>query len=173
MDKIPSILDVKHNLVYKETLLDIMCEGINNTSDFRDCVEYILDKKVYLFEGEQFKGCLYDGEDEILVIILPLVRKIWDRIYVHPPSSFSMDEKELLQLYFDIDNYIEYLTDILPWCKGISQFNFIDKTNEILKLVVDNYIASLTVNIKKLQKNEVSNELLRLKRNLSLKKILK
>ena len=174
MDKIPSILDVKNNTVYKETILDIMCEGILNTSEFRDCVEYILDNKLYLFEGEQFKGSLYPDEDEILTMILPLVRRVWDRIYIHPPSSFNNNQKEILKLYFDIDNYLEYVANILPWCKGLEQFNFIDKTNELLKLVVDNYIEYIKIEIHKLEKmGMVEQELLKLKRNVSLKKLLK
>lgn len=174
MDKIPSILDVKSNVVYKETLLDIMCEGIIDTSSFRDCIEYTLDNKTHLFEGDEFKGTLYDGEEDILSIILPLIRKAWDRVYIHQPSSFNEDKRELLRLLFDIDKYLEYLSDIIPWCKGLSQFKYIDKTNETMKLIVDNYVASITVNIEKMEMmGQIESELLKLKRNESLKRILK
>ena len=86
MDTKPSILNINQNASYREIILDTLCQGIKNASDFRDVLDYVLDKKIYLFEGFEFQGTLYDGDEEILDLIMPSIRRVWGKVYITPPS---------------------------------------------------------------------------------------
>jgi hypothetical protein len=51
---------------------------------------------------------------------------------------------ELYQLSFNIDDFIEYLIDMFNKTKNLLiHFEFLDKTQETLTLIVDNYVAKL------------------------------
>lgn len=174
MDKIPTILDAANNSFYKESLLDFVCSGVYHTSDFRDYIEYIVDNKSSLFDYDEFKSPLYDGEEEIISLIIPLACSIWNRIYLHPPSSFDSDKRELLELYFNIDDFIDYIRDILPKSKGLSYFSHIDKTKEMVRLIVDNYASFLNMKIFAIDmQGKIKEELISQRRENSLKSILK
>lgn len=172
----PSILEANSNSYHKELLLDLMCIGTSkDTSELRECIEYILLEKVHLFEGKEFEGSLYPGEDEILSIILPLVRRIWDRIYIHPSTSLNVEKVDILKEYFNIDDFLIYLKDILPKSKGLNVFKYVDKTSEISRIIVDNYIFMITKEIIGLSRNKknLENHLIEVKREKTFKKILK
>jgi hypothetical protein len=144
MNTKPSILDINQNASYREIILDTLCQGIKNASEFRDLLEYVIDKKLYLFEGFEFKGALYDGDDDLLDLILPAIRRVWGKVYINPPSMLREKRLQLFELLFDIDEFLDYLVLILPKSSNkLEIFNNLDRTQETLQLIVDNYIAGL------------------------------
>lgn len=168
-----SIIELSKNLEKREILIDELCKGITNTSDFRDGCEYIFENKIHLFDVPLFKDSLYEGEDDILDLILPSFRRAWAKVYVQTPPLFNsnLPDDQRLDLYqnlFDIDEFLNYLIDMFKKTKGcLSDFEFIDRTPEHLTLVVDNYIASL---IKKvIESYDIKRDL----RNARIKKIVK
>lgn len=144
-----SIIEVSNKPEMKQILIDELCKGITNTSDFRDACHYVFDKKIHLFDIPEFNNSLYDGEDDILDLIMPSFRRAWGKIYVQTPTLFKSnipDDKrlELFQNLFNIDDFVDYLIFMFKKTKGcLSDFNHIDRTPEHLTLIVDNYIASL------------------------------
>lgn len=144
MNTKPSILEINQNPSYREIILDTLCQGIKNTSEFRDLLEYVIDNKLYLFEGFEFKGTLYDGDDDLLDLILPSIRRVWGKVYITPPSMLREKRLQLFELLFDIDEFLDYLVLILPKSSNkLEIFNNLDRTQETLQLIVDNYIAGL------------------------------
>jgi hypothetical protein len=144
MNTKPSILEINKNASYREIILDTLCQGIKNTSEFRDLLEYVIDKKLYLFEGFEFQGTLYDGDDDILDLIMPSIRRVWGKVYVKPPSILKAERLQLFELLFDIDEFLDYLVLILPKSSNkLEIFSNLDRTQETLQLIVDNYIAGL------------------------------
>ena len=139
-----SILDINKNTSYREIILDTLCQGIKNTSEFRDLLEYVIDKKLYLFEGFEFRGTLYDGDDDLLDLILPTIRRVWGKVFINPPSLLRENRLQLFELLFDIDDFLDYLVLIIPKSSNkLEIFNNLDRTAETLQLIVDNYIAAL------------------------------
>ena len=144
MDTKPSILNINQNPSYREIILDTLCQGIKNASEFRDVLDYVLDKKIYLFEVFEFQGTLYDGDEEILDLIMPSIRRVWGKVYITPPSMLREKRLELFELLFDIDDFLDYLVLILPkTANKLEMFDSLDRTQETLQLIVDNYIAGL------------------------------
>lgn len=144
-----SIIEISKKPEMREVLIDELCKGITNTSEFRDACEYIFDNKIHLFDISEFKDSLYEGEDDILDLILPSFRRAWGKVYVQTPTLFksNLPDDQRLDLYqnlFDIDEFLVYLIEMFKKTKGcLSDFEFIDRTPEHLTLIVDNYIASL------------------------------
>ena len=140
---------------FRETIIDSLCVGIKETSQFRDMIEYVIVNKLELIQ--QRTDVLYEDEDDILLLILPAMRRIWGKVYVETPKIFEMpkvvtqvkgyvpDKRlELYQLSFNIDDFIEYLIDMFNKTKNLLiHFEFLDKTQETLTLIVDNYVAKL------------------------------
>ena len=118
-------------------------------------IEYVIVNKLQLIQ--QRTDVLYEDEDDILLLILPAMRRIWGKVYVETPKIFEMpkvvtqvrgyvpDKRlELYQLSFNIDDFIEYLIDMFNKTKNLLiHFKFLDKTQETLTLIVDNYVAKL------------------------------
>lgn len=172
-----SIIEISDKPEVREVLIDELCKGITNISDFRDACNYILDKKIHIFKDPIFNEPLYESDEETLDLILPSFRRVWGRIYVNIPDIFNpeknyirkvSDKLELYQSYFDIDEFLEYLLEMFKKTKGcLSEFTFLDRTPEHLTLIVDNYIADI---INRVNNSENIKEDLR---NLKIKKIIK
>ncbi len=126
----------------REGLLDTLESMLkSHSSDFRDTISYVLDNKLDLFK--EFDGPFYEGEDNILDLILPAITRLYGKYFVTPPTILKYDKLELYQLSFDIDHFIDYLVDIIPKVKNsLNYMEYLDRTVETLSLVVDNYIAS-------------------------------
>ena len=131
MNTKPSILEINQNPSYREIILDTLCQGIKNTSEFRDLLEYVIDKKLYLFKGFEFQGNLYDGDDDLLDFILPTIRRVWGKVYVTPPSMLKKERLQLFELLFDIDEFLDYLVLIIPKSSNkLEIFDNLDRTQE-------------------------------------------
>lgn len=143
-DKKKSILDLKKDSDFRSLLVDTLCQGIRLTSDFRDILDYVIDEKLQLFEIDEFSGSFYPEDDETLDLIFPAIRRVWGKVFVDPPQILKDKKLELFQLLFDIDDFIDYLLDIIPKVKtSLIEFDKLDRTSETLILIVDNYIAGL------------------------------
>jgi hypothetical protein len=143
-DKKKSILDLKKDADFRSMLVDTLCQGIRLTSDFRDIVDYVIDNKLHLFETDEFSGSFYLEDDDTLDLIFPAIRRVWGKIFVDPPQILKEKKLVLFQLLFDIDDFINYLLDIMPKVKtSLIEFDKLDRTAETLILIVDNYIAGL------------------------------
>jgi hypothetical protein len=137
------------NKEYREILIDSLCKGISNTSDFRDAIEYIIDNKLEMFDDDFFNQYLYEEDnDTIISLLLPSFRRVWARIYIDTPSLFKKrpgDKRlELYQELFNIDEFLSYLKEMfleVKYC--LKDFGNLDRTVETLTLIVDNYIAGL------------------------------
>jgi hypothetical protein len=171
MNTKPSILEINKNASYREIILDTLCQGVKNTSEFRDLLEYVIDKKLYLFEGFEFQGNLYDGDDDLLDLILPTIRRVWGKVYVTPPSMLREKRLQLFELLFDIDEFLDYLVLILPKSSNkLEIFSNLDRTQETLQLIVDNYIAGLF--IKAYNSEAIDEDMKTATRDKNLKKLI-
>ena len=137
-----TIFDLRDDLMLREELLDTLESMLkSHSSDFRDTISYVLDNKLDLFK--EFDGPFYEGEDNMLDLILPAITRLYGKYFVSPPTILKSEKLELYQLSFDIDHFIDYFVDIIPKVKNsLSYMEYLDRTAETLSLVVDNYIAS-------------------------------
>jgi hypothetical protein len=138
------ILDLKKDPDFRNLLVDTLCQGIRLTSDFRDTLDYVIDNKLHHFETDDFSGSFYPDDDETLDLIFPAIRRVWGKVFVDPPTILKDKKLELFQLLFDIDDFVDYLLEIIPKVKtSLIEFDKLDRTSETLVLIVDNYIAGL------------------------------
>ena len=139
-----SILDLKKDPDFRSLITDTLCQNIRMTSDFRDILDHVIDNKLHLFETDEFSGTFYPEDDDTLDLIFPAIRRVWGKIFVDPPQILKDKKLELFQLLFDIDDFIDYLIEIMPKVKtSLIEFDKLDRTAETLVLIVDNYIAGL------------------------------
>jgi hypothetical protein len=136
-----TLFDLRDDPMLKEELLDTLESMLkSHSSDFRDIIIYVLENKLDLFK--EFEGPFYEGEDDMLDLILPAITRLYGKYFVTPPTILKSDKLELYQLSFDIDHFIDYFVDIIPKVKNsLSYMENLDRTAETLSLVVDNYVA--------------------------------
>ena len=136
-----TLFDLRDDPMLKEELLDTLESMLkSHSSDFRDIIIYVLENKLDLFK--EFEGPFYEGEDDMLDLILPAITRLYGKYFVTPPTILKSDKLELYQLSFDIDHFIDYFVDIIPKVKNsLVHMEYLDRTAETLSLVVDNYIA--------------------------------
>jgi hypothetical protein len=139
-----SIFDIYKNRSYRDELTDALCNGVVNSSDFRDILDYVLDKKLHLFDSDELLGKLYEDEDDILDIILPSIRRLYIKVYQDPPTILKGSKLRLFFLIFDIDEYLTYLLVMIQDSKNsLRPFIYLDRTIETIQLIVDNHVANL------------------------------
>ena len=155
----PSFLDIHKNEDYKLALIDSLTGSITDEwmEYFEMTLDYVINKKYHLFEGSEFSGSLYEGEDDILDLILPATRRVFGKVFIDPPKIFVADRiitevkgykddgrLELFRLHYDLDEFIDYLIHHLNLSKDcLKTFEYIDKSITFLEIIVDNYIAKL------------------------------
>lgn len=164
-----SILNLKKDADFRSLLVDTLCQGIRLTSDFRDIVDYVIDNKLHLFETDDFSGSFYPEDDDTLDLVFPAIRRVWGKVFVDPPQILKEKKLELFQLLFDIDDFINYLLDIIPKVKtSLIEFDKLDRTAETLVLIVDNYIAGLLDSTR--NRDDIQQEIRDLKIGKTLRK---
>lgn len=181
MDK-PSFLDIHKNEHYKLAVIDSLTAGI--TDEYMEYYEmtmnHVIDEKYHLFDKPDFMGSFYEGEDETLDLILPVIRRVFGMVFINPPRIFVPDPTivkvrgykddgrlELFRLNYDIDDFIDYLIIHLPLSKGcLEMFEYIDKTATTLEIIVDNYIAMLVKKV--LDSDDIKSDI----RDLKIKKMI-
>jgi hypothetical protein len=159
----PSFLEIHKNEDYKWSLIDSLTAGITDQwmEYFEMTMIYVIEEKWKLFDKEDFKGTIYNGEDELLDLILPSIRRVFAKVFIDPPKIFIKDpivsevpgykddgRLELFRLHFDIDEFIDYfITQLILTKECLKDFTYIDRTSETLSLIVDNYIAKLVKSV--------------------------
>lgn len=182
MPEKPSFLKIHKDENYKLALIDSLTGGI--TDEWMDYFEmtmnYVVNEKYHLFDKPEFKGSLYEGEDETLDFILPSIRRFFGKVFIDPPKIFVVDPQissvkgykedgrlELFRLNYDIDDFIDYLITYLVSSREIlKQFEYIDKGITTLEIIVDNYIAGLVRKV--LDSDDIKRDI----RDLKLKKMI-
>jgi len=159
-----SLFTIASDELYKRELFTVLCKGIDvkYQVEFLDLLNYVVDKKLQSFNIPDLTGELYPDEDDISDLILPSIRRVFGKVYTQPPPIFMGHNDpdkvriKLFQLYFDIDEFIDYFIDMLKKSKSsLSVFEYVDRTSQTLELIVDNYIAKLvklvlsTIDLKK------------------------
>jgi hypothetical protein len=124
------------------------------SSEIRDFLHKFISEHIDKFKMFENKY-LYNGEDEIITIIIPIVRKVYNKVFISPPPYFKEDMLELYKLNFDINDLCDYLIKMLNTNERILlQFDYLDKTIEYSNLIADNYLGLLynkttkSINIK-------------------------
>lgn len=167
MDSKKSFIDLYKEHSYRKVIIEALCKGISSEHiiSFKSLLEYVIDKKYHLFDRDEFKGALYLDEDETLDLVLPAVRRVFGKVFIDPPSLFkdsnygrALTENKrykLFTMYFNADEFIDYLIDMFLKSKDcLHHFEYIDRTNETLALIVDNYIASLVSRVLEIHDHE-------------------
>lgn len=176
-DKV-NFFDIKSNISYRQYIISSFSDRIDDKFriDFNNILNYVIDNND-VFNRTELEGSFYDGEDDTLDLILPAVARVFSKIYMKPPPIFvgCYDEGirlELFQLRFDIDEFNEYLVEMLISSKGmLDKLGFLDRTAETISLIVDNYIAKLVNGV--LDSYDIKSEIVKAKRDSKLKTIIK
>lgn len=180
-----SFLDLYKDSYNKKLIIEALCRGISREYlySFKSLLEYVIDKKYHLFDREEFKGSLYLNEDETLDLVLPSVRRVFAKIFIDPPSIFNSSNVppmlvshryELLTMYFNIDEFIDYLIDMFIKSKYCLQhFEYIDRTSDTLTLIVDNYVSGLVQRVLNVEdhKKEIESLIKQQKREETINQI--
>lgn len=169
MNKKSYIDRINNDASFREALIDNLCgyDKLDISHDLREFIENFITSELDKFrEFENFY--LYKGEDELILLLLPTIRKLYIKVYLSPPSIIlnKLDKLELYKASFFIDHFSDYLVKMVKNNKKtLSKFESLDKTIELLNLIVENYISYLLD--KCLKENDVKGEL----RELKIKKI--
>ncbi len=147
-----SFFDIAQDDLYRRELFFILSKGVDAKyqMEFLELLNYVVEKKSDLFNVEELLGELYEGEDNISDLILPSVRRVFNKIFTQPPTLFLDNplRLELYQLSFDIDDFIDYFIEMIKISKSsLDIFEYLDKTTQTLELIVDNYIAKLVKSV--------------------------
>jgi hypothetical protein len=170
-----SFIELLQQDLYKQSLVDSMLTGVDDElkSNLKSDLEYVLDNRIEVFS--LLSGKIGDDEDELEVLIIPAIRKTWSMVFINKPTLFNFSEYgdkklELFQLYWDVDDFINYLVDFLPKIKNcLIEFKYLDMGIETLNLVCQNYINKMISNCRNKTDDEIKLEI----RDLKLKKTLK
>ena len=171
--------DLKNDEEHRNYVVSSFSERIpiKYKMEFLEVINYVIDN-TDIFDKEEFEGSFYEGEDETLDLILPAVVRAFNKVFVNPPQIFedtTYDEGirlEMFQLSFDVDDFNEYLVDMLLKSKDLLEdFENLDRTAETISLIVDNYVAGLIKNV--LDSYDIKGEIVKLKRDKKLKDLTK
>ncbi len=143
-----SFFDIAKDDLYRRELFFILSKGVDAKyqMEFLELLNYVVEKKSQLFNVKELLGELYEGEDNISDLILPSIRRVFNKIYVQPPTLFLDNplRLELYQLSFDIDEFIDYFIEMIKISRScLDIFEYLDKTVQTLELIVDNYVAKI------------------------------
>lgn len=175
-----SIVELLKDESYKQKLIDSLSGGISEDflPAFNELINYVIDK-FDIFQIPEFEKSFYYDDDETLELILPAIRRVFAKLFIDPPSIFrgstESQRHQLFILYFNIDEFMNYLIEMMIKCKeSLIHFEHIDRTAETLTLIVDNYVAGLVKKVRDC--DDIETEVQRIKKELqrenSLKEIL-
>ncbi len=176
-----SLVELLKDNLYREKLIEALLSGIpdNLVVAFKEVINYVIDEKFHLFQIEEFETSFYYNDDNTMELVLPAVRRVFAKIFIDPPSLFKGDTEslryQLFILYFNIDEFLEYLVDMMLKCKNsLEHFEHIDRTAETLTLIVDNFVASLVNKVRSCDdiEIEIKNQKTIINRESSLNQIL-
>jgi hypothetical protein len=160
------IKDLKSKPEYRKFIIESLCQ---RQRDLESLLYYIVDEKLHIFDIDDLQGSFYYEDDETLDLILPTIARVWGKVFIDPPSILKDKKLELFQLLFDIDDFLDYLLEIIPKVKtSLIEFDKLDRTAETLVLIVDNYIAGLLETTR--NREDIQQEIRDLRISKTLKK---
>lgn len=166
--KKPTFLELRNNEHYKSALVNSLCGGLDDVEKFKQIINYVIDYKSELFNICELEGTLYDGEDDVLDLVLPSIRRVYGKVFMEPPTLLKERRLELFQEYFDIDEFIEYMILMMIKTKNcLYEFKNLDRTVDTLTLIVDNYVSGLV------EKSRDCDDHIQVIRDLRLNKLTK
>lgn len=167
--KKPNFLELYKNTSYSELLINSLCVGLSGDLEkFKNIIRYVINNKYQLFDIQDFKGKLYEDEDNILDLILPSIRRVYGKIFINPPTILKDQRLLLFQEMFDIDEFIDYLINMFKISKYcLKEFKHLDRTSETLSLIIDNYVSEL------IERSKDYHDYTQAIRDLRLKKVTK
>ncbi len=171
-----NIFESLKNDEFKEILIDALSISIpeDYLPAFKELMLYVINEKMHLFNRKEFYKSYYN--EEMQDLILPAIRRVFGKIFITTPDIFKKtlegdNRHKLYKLYFNIDEFIDYLVDMLIKCRNsLKNFTHIDRSAETLTLIVDNYISKLITKVKEC--NNVDEEIVKMERDLKLLNIL-
>lgn len=178
-DKKVSFFDINKDEKYKDILISTFTDRTppRYKMELLEIIHYVINNND-VFRKKELEGSFYEGEDETLDLILPAIARVFNKIFIDPPPLFkdtTYDEGvrlEMFQLSFDIDEFNEYLVEMLIKTKdSLKYFENIDRAAETISLIVDNYVAILIKGV--LESYDIKGEIVRLKRDKKLKELTK
>lgn len=164
-----TFFDLHKNESFSNTLINSLSSGLSGHEDrFKNIAIYVIYNKYHLFDIDDFKGNLYEDEDNIGDLILPSIRRVYGKIFITPPTILKDQRLLLFQEMFDIDEFIDYLINMFKISKDcLKEFRYLDRTVETLSLIVDNYVSEL------IERSKDCNDYTQTIRDLRLKKVTK
>ncbi len=140
-------------------------------SKFEGELNYIFDNRLDIFDN---LPNLNLDDDKLEDLIIPCIRRAWSLVFINPPTLYTRSRNdlrlELFKLLWDVDQFLDYLVDILP--KSINNldiFENIDRASEILNLISQNYVNGLISKCSNKTIEELTIEI----RDLKIKNTLK
>lgn len=161
---------LKNDIDFRTSLVDSLSgyDKLSISSELKLFINNFIDNEMDKFkEFENF--FLYKDEDEVILLILPTVRRIFQKIYVCPPPILNnkYEKLDLYQNMFVASEFSDFLIKMIKENrKTLSKFKNIDKTIELLNLIIEDYVSYL-LDIS-LTTDDVKQKL----RELKLKKII-
>lgn len=161
---------LKNDIDFRVSLVDSLSgyDKLSTSSELKLFINNFIDNEMEKFkEFDNF--FLYKDEDEVILLILPTIRRIYHRIYICPPPILNnkKDKLELYQNMFIVSEFSDFLIKMIKENKKtLSNFKNIDKTIELLNLILEDYVSYL-LNIS-LTTDDVKPKL----RELKIKKII-
>ena len=170
MTKQRSYIDrLKNDIDFKDSVVDTLSgyDKLTTSRELKLFINNFIDNEIEKFrEFENY--FLYEQEDEVILLVLPTIRRIYQRIYISPPPILQSKIEKLLlyQNMFLIEDFSEFFIKMVRENKdSLSNFKNIDKTIELLNLITEDFISYL-LEIS-LNTEDVKKEL----RELKIKKI--
>jgi hypothetical protein len=168
-----TLFDIKSNIKYRQYIVGELSNRVDEKlkPEFIKILNQVIDD-TSIFDREDLEGSFYEGEDDTLDLVLPAVAKVLHKIFLKPPPIFQGEHDdgkrlELFQIMFDIDEFNEYLVEMLISSKGIlDKLKYLDRTAENISLIVDNYVAKLVNNV--LESYDIEGEIIRIRREKKL-----
>jgi hypothetical protein len=138
---------LKNNIDFRKSIVDALSgyDKLDISTDLEKFINNFIDNEIEKFR--EFENCfLYDQEDEVILLILPTIRRIYQKIYVsQPPILYNKTEKlELYKNLFYIEDFSNFLIKMIKQNRtSLSNFKNLDKTVELINLIVEDYVSYL------------------------------
>lgn len=143
-----------NDMMTRQMIIDTLCQGIFNTSDFIDDINYIIDKKINK-STESYNYSMYEDDKKVIELILPTFRRVWSKVFINLPPYFEYSHRrkeEVILLYQSIYNpddfYDHFIKTIKETENCLQNFDNIDKSLAHVTLIVDDYIGTLIDKVK-------------------------
>ena len=108
-----NIFAIRDDEQYRLIVIDSVCSGVRNSESLKNILNYVLDKKLHLFEDDIFQGSFYESDDDFLDLILPSIRRVWAKFFIETPEILTDYQKDSICFNpnFQCEKHWSELTD--------------------------------------------------------------